>query len=60
MVKNFQRLEEVNLSIKYCKRCHRPLKDEISKKCGYGKVCFSKIKDINTNYLFEIGGTKNV
>ena len=60
MVITFQQREEVNSSIKYCRRCHRPLKDEKSKECGYGKICFSKIKNVNINYLFEIGGNKNV
>ena len=36
-----------------CKRCHRKLKDEISKKLGYGKICYQKIKKHN-NYLFKI------
>lgn len=59
-MKHSQQMQEIDLSIKYCRRCHRPLKDEKSKECGYGKICFSKIKNVNINYLFEIGGNKNV
>jgi len=27
-----------------CRRCGRELKDEVSRKRGYGKTCYSKIK----------------
>ena len=42
--------------IKYCKRCHRKLKDEKSKELGFGKVCYKKYMQINQkkNYLFEV------
>jgi hypothetical protein len=42
--------EEVNL---YCKRCGRPLKDEISRKVGYGPECFKKIKPKNKKIIKE-------
>ena len=40
--------------IEYCKRCHRKLKDEKSRKLGYGKVCYNKINQNNKNYLFNL------
>ncbi len=42
------------ISKKYCKRCHRELKDEKSKQLGYGKICYKKINLQNKNYLFEM------
>lgn len=40
--------------IKYCKRCHRKLKGEKSRQLGYGVICFNKIKNKKSIYLFEI------
>ena len=42
--------------IKYCKRCHRKLKDEKSKELGFGKICYKKYIQANQkkNYLFEV------
>ena len=40
--------------IKYCKRCHRKLKDNQSKQLGYGKICYSKINKKEALYLFDI------
>lgn len=45
---------KVELNNKYCKRCHRKLKDEQSKKLGYGKVCYKKVNLYKDIYLFEI------
>ena len=39
---------------KFCRRCGRKLKDENSKKLGYGKVCYAKIKKQNCEFLFEM------
>ena len=39
---------------KFCKRCHRKLKDEKSKELGFGKICYEKHKKQNKIYLFEI------
>ena len=46
-------VENEKIVKKYCKRCHRELKDEKSKELGYGKICYNKIKLLNKNYLFE-------
>ena len=49
-----------------CRRCHRKLKDEESKKLGFGKICYQKYKKRNHNYLFDIpkgdeeNGTNNI
>lgn len=57
-------MSEVNSKIEnenkviLCKRCNRKLKDEISKKLGYGKICYQKIKKHN-NYLFKIEEDNN-
>lgn len=37
-----------------CKRCHRKLKDETSKKLGFGKVCYEKYINKQKTYLFDI------
>lgn len=45
----------------FCKRCHRKLKDDESKKIGFGKICYKKqlkLKD-NKNYLFDTKNIKN-
>lgn len=38
----------------YCRRCHRKLKDENSRKLGFGKVCYKKYNDKRKTYLFDI------
>ena len=46
--------------IAVCRRCHRKLKDETSKKLGFGKVCYKKYINQSKVYLFDIdGGSKN-
>ena len=60
MAKNFQNMVEKEANFKYCKRCHRPLKDEKSRECGYGRICLQKIQINKINYLFEMGGDINV
>lgn len=37
----------------YCKRCGRKLKDEISKKIGYGPSCLKKEKPKNKKVIKE-------
>lgn len=38
-----------------CRRCHRKLKDELSKELGFGPVCYKKhIEKQSKNYLFEL------
>ena len=37
-----------------CKRCHRPLKDEISKKLGFGRICYQKYLNRKKVYLFDM------
>ena len=39
-----------------CRRCHRRLKDDESKKLGYGKICYCKVNLKEKNYLFDIKG----
>ena len=39
---------------KYCKRCHRELKNIEAKELGYGKICYAKICRNNCPNLFEI------
>ena len=60
MEKNFQNMAEQKRNIKYCKRCYRPLKDEKSRECGYGRICLQKIQINKINYLFEMKGDNNV
>lgn len=43
---------------KYCKRCHRELKSEKSKKLGYGDVCYKKSINHKSLYLFELEDIK--
>ena len=42
--------------IKLCRRCHRPLKTEESKKLGFGKVCYDKYRKKKKSYLFKMEG----
>lgn len=42
-----------------CRRCHRKLKDETSRKLGFGKVCYKKYIQKSTVYLFDMEGVKN-
>ena len=44
---------------KFCKRCHRKLKDETSKRLGFGKICYNKYINSKKKYLFEIEESKN-
>ena len=37
-----------------CRRCHRKLKDEESKKLGFGKTCYKKYCKRKPTYLFEV------
>lgn len=46
--------ENTQEGVKYCRRCHRKLKDEESKRLGYGKICYSKINKRRCLYLFDI------
>ena len=43
--------------ISICKRCHRKLKDEKSKKLGYGITCYKKVSKRNSLFLFELEDT---
>lgn len=43
---------------KYCKRCHRQLKDEQSKQLGFGPVCYQKQIKKKVNYLFNMEDNK--
>lgn len=44
-----------NESVKYCKRCHRKLKDSKSAELGFGKICYKKyIEKQQKNYLFNM------
>lgn len=45
---------EENISKKLCKRCHRKLKDEKSKKLGFGPTCYKKYLNKQKIYLFEM------
>lgn len=47
MVEN---IEEFDL----CKRCHRKLRDDQSKKLGFGPVCYKKYLQKHKTYLFEM------
>ncbi|MHB8117876.1 MAG: DUF6011 domain-containing protein [Methanothrix sp.] len=40
-------VQEDQLS-RYCRRCHRHLKDPASMKRGFGPVCFQKIRQEDT------------
>lgn len=43
-----------NEDIKVCRRCHRKLKDEKSKKLGFGKICYQKYLKRKKSYLFDM------
>ncbi len=43
-----------------CHRCHRKLKDDESKKRGFGKVCYEKYIKQKINYLFEMRDTNEI
>lgn len=43
---------------KYCKRCHRELKSDESKRLGYGKTCYARINRHQSLYLFEVEDSK--
>jgi len=45
--------------VKYCKRCHRELKDDKSRQLGFGKICYNKYIKKEKNYLFTMGVNKN-
>lgn len=45
-------IDEINFNI--CKRCHRKLKDEQSKKLGFGPICYQKYIQKSKNYLFDM------
>ena len=45
---------EKDISKKFCKRCHRELKDNQSKQIGYGPVCYKKYLDRKKIYLFDL------
>lgn len=45
---------EINNDVSICRRCHRKLKDENSKKLGFGKVCYQKYLKRKRYYLFEM------
>lgn len=51
-MENLNIISEVNIN-RYCKRCHRKLKDEKSILLGYGSCCYKKIQK-NKIYLFEM------
>lgn len=37
-----------------CKRCHRKLKDDTSKKLGFGPICYKKYLQRKKTYLFDM------
>lgn len=37
-----------------CRRCHRKLLSEESKKLGFGKTCYKKYMQRKKTYLFEM------
>lgn len=49
---------EKNEENKYCKRCHRELKNIESKELGFGKTCYHKYINRKRTYLFEIEKNK--
>lgn len=50
MVENIEEFKDT----KKCRRCHRKLTDEQSKKLGFGKICYKKYLSETKNYLFDI------
>ena len=53
MVEN---IEEYNKT--FCRKCHRELKDEQSKKLGFGPICYKKFMNRKKTYLFEMEDNK--
>lgn len=43
-----------------CRRCHRKLKTEESKRLGFGKTCYKKYLARKRTYLFEMNCEENV
>lgn len=43
-----------NEDIRRCNRCHRLLKDEVSKARGFGNICYQKYLQSKKCYLFTI------
>lgn len=37
-----------------CRKCHRVLKDEQSKKLGFGPICYKKYLNRKKVYLFDM------
>lgn len=44
----------------HCSRCHRKLKDEQSKIIGYGKICYSKVCNNKSSFLFDLEVTNEI
>ena len=53
MVENIEEYE-------VCRRCHRKLKDNKSRKIGLGPVCYKKYIEKQKTYLFEMGENNEV
>lgn len=49
-----ENIPELNNDVIVCRRCHRKLKDEESRKLGFGKTCYKKYLKRKPNYLFEV------
>lgn len=45
--------------VKYCRRCHRKLKDDKSRQLGFGPVCYEKQLINQKNYLFTMEVNRN-
>ena len=43
---------------KLCRRCQKELKDNKSKKLGFGPVCYKKYLEKQKVYLFDISVNK--
>ena len=43
LMQSIGHMKRVSVDNRYCLRCHRRLKDEVSRQRGYGDVCWEKI-----------------
>ena len=41
-----------------CRKCHRELKDEQSRKLGFGPICYKKYMNKRKSYLFDMEGIR--
>ena len=43
-----------------CKRCHRKLVEDNSKKVGFGPICYHKYLERKKTYLFDMEVTNEI